>query len=576
MSLKIEQELGQMGSNYGRNLLCALILSTMAAGCSAPDNQEVSELNWVPNGSETAVLQSQDLEDEFALKVNIVRVSGGLPANLINLGLQADVSLKALRGDDGLVLSVVNDASANRMLTFDLKRTSQGYVIDFAAPKNYINLESAVQQGDSEWSQDKDYIQASVNRMDEDTIETDLVFRFNKGTQRGLMVVAVSLSRKLVIPNQMGFAPKKAAAGFAKDVGFFEENNYVKRYPLPVDGKKIVFYIEGYPVDMQEDAIAAIESWNEVFDEDIIEAKVAPSGVHFGDRKYNVVKWYKEDVGSFTGRASPVYANASGQVYSGNVQMNGGFIEKAQTRIGESQLAYQRLRQTQATIGGTRFAVMPGEQPFVPFYIGQDDVDTISAVKRMYYDTLVHEIGHVLGLRHNFRGSLNPDSGINSASVMDYGPRAESNFGPSAPGSYDRKAIRWAYYDEEPGEVKFCTDDDVDSNWDCNKADWGNPVEFVNNSVLGAIEFIKIYDEVLTPEFLNSTKTFTGHYKKFTGLTLPDAEAEYFKDETTPNFMRLLKGDLGVSGVQKKNLTTLREIANTHLKCLATQEPWKC
>jgi hypothetical protein len=561
---------------YLKQTLIPLLITTLAVGCAAPDDESISNLEWVPSGTETAILQQKDLDDDFALQMNIIKVTGGLPADLVNLGLQTDVQLQGLNHESGLLLAVVGEEGGSPLLTFGLNETAQGYVIDFATPTNYVSLDAAVTERNASWTQDKDYIRASVKRLDEDTIETDLVFRFQNGTDTGLMLVAVSLSRKLVVPNQPGFVPRTIAEGFAKNVGFFDENKYAKRYPIPQDGNNIVFYIENYPVEMQQDAIKAIESWNEVFDEDIIEARVAPQGVHYGDRKYNVVKWFNEDVGGFTGRASPVYANASGQVYSGNVQINGGFIKAAQTRIGESQNAYRRLRQTNATIGGKPFDVMPGEQPFVPFYIGHDDQKTITAVHRMYYDTLVHEIGHVLGLRHNFRGSVAPDSGTDSASVMDYGPRAESNFGPSSPGSYDRKAIRWGYYGEEPGDVLFCTDDDIEKNWDCNQADWGNPVRYINSSIVGAMEFIKVYDQEVSSQFLNSTKTFTGMYVKFAKLGVPAAETKVLNQQVKPNFKKLLQGNLGLSGVKKKNLDKLRKIANDHLQCLATQEAWKC
>ncbi len=74
-----------------------------------------------------------------------------------------------------------------------------------------------------------------------------------------------------------------------------------------------------------------------------------------------------------------------------------------------------------------------------------------------YLTTLVHEIGHNLGLRHNFKGSFDSDNfytekqaksldlkGVSAtSSIMDYTP-SEINVHPAF-GLYDRAALRFAY-----------------------------------------------------------------------------------------------------------------------------------
>lgn len=74
-----------------------------------------------------------------------------------------------------------------------------------------------------------------------------------------------------------------------------------------------------------------------------------------------------------------------------------------------------------------------------------------------YLTTLVHEVGHNLGLRHNFKGSFDGDNFFTEAqakslglkgvsatsSIMDYTP-SEINVHP-AYGLYDRAALRFAY-----------------------------------------------------------------------------------------------------------------------------------
>lgn len=67
-------------------------------------------------------------------------------------------------------------------------------------------------------------------------------------------------------------------------------------------------------------------------------------------------------------------------------------------------------------------------------------------MKGFYSQTITHEVGHILGLMHNFKASVRLKSGFLSDSMMDYLPRTESSVYPSQIGAYDIDAIRWGYY----------------------------------------------------------------------------------------------------------------------------------
>ena len=95
----------------------------------------------------------------------------------------------------------------------------------------------------------------------------------------------------------------------------------------------------------------------------------------------------------------------------------------------------------------------------MPYPVAGMDAEAFS--RSVVRAVVMHEVGHTLGLRHNFMGSLgtSKDGAVQSASIMDYNDEViDAQF--EEPGSYDQ-AIVASEYQNKPivEEFKFCTDE---------------------------------------------------------------------------------------------------------------------
>jgi hypothetical protein len=187
----------------------------------------------------------------------------------------------------------------------------------------------------------------------------------------------------------------------------------------------------------------------------------------------------------------------------------------------------------------------------------EDDIDEVlkktqlkpwaelsSAMRKMVVDTLmpfvwqptlVHELGHNLGLRHNFNGSEDKENFYNEeeqreiagarkfigSSIMDYMYRTTNEL--KTMGKYDIAALRYAYAEkvetangklvslEEMRRAKpelkaygFCTDEHVDVNPACKRFDEGTNLTEISQ------HWIRLYeDRYKTRNFRNQRLSFS-------------------------------------------------------------------
>lgn len=198
--------------------------------------------------------------------------------------------------------------------------------------------------------------------------------------------------------------------------------------------KPIVYYLDnGTPEPIRSALLEGGNWWNQAFEaagyKNAFVLKLLPDSADPMDIRYNVVNW--------------VHRSTRGWSYGMSItDPRTGEIIKGQVTLGSL-----RVRQDYMIFTGL----------LSPFVNGQPVTETMkkAALQRLR-QLSAHEIGHTLGLQHNYASSFN-----NRASVMDYPhPQVQldaagnidfSSVYTNEIGAWDKQAIRYGYTDFPAG-----------------------------------------------------------------------------------------------------------------------------
>ena len=491
--------------------------SIQSCGVSQPSNGD-SDLMWVQSRTDSsryAYLEDRDLQDTFIFGASAINTSSFL-SSALDTTLGPKNARLVLRGDKLQVVPL--DGSSQTLMSFDVKKVGDRYEVDFASSGNDLTLRSLIDiYGGMNTSKQPDGFWASEGapkvlkvQQDADNVVVDLehtvtqASRDASGTRYyvtsdakpGKVVLRIFLTRKNSLPKPDG--GRTVAEGARAGFGFFGADTLsvatlaTDRQPVQrIDTSRgpITIYLKDVPEKYQDMAKRAVLSWNGAFGKEILKVAIAPATLDAGDPRYHVVRWYDgtDETIQWAGIAHMIVEPDTGLVMGGSVYVMGNKLEEIYQGI--VQYSAQAAARAEMSLGNVRFVGRDGETPVIPFLT--DTTQSFEEYMMGYYEeTITHEIGHYLGLRHNFAGSTLVDNQGLGASIMDYAPRKERSR-TAGPGVYDAAAIRWSYHGEYPQTtLPFCTDEDLTTRWDCNHSDFGHPVAYTENGIINGIRLL--------------------------------------------------------------------------------------
>lgn len=259
-----------------------------------------------------------------------------------------------------------------------------------------------------------------------------------------------------------------------------EKKDPTKELSEPV--KPIVYWIENTtPLEFRDIIKEGVERWNIAFKEagfiNAIQVKIQPDTAEWdaGDIRYNVLRWTSSPNPPWGGYGPSFVNPRTGEILGADIMLEWSYVTN---RIVADNLYNDNSLEDKNCCTAAHFQQVEnslGINYIKNMNLGEEMEEEL--VKQSLYRLVLHEVGHTIGLNHNFKASallttdeLNNKEIVNkkgvTSSVMDYpaininkNPENQALFFDVKPGYYDIWAIQFGYTqfieDEEEGLDKI-------------------------------------------------------------------------------------------------------------------------
>ncbi len=328
---------------------------------------------------------------------------------------------------------------------------------------------------------------------------------------------------------------KKKSLGFSRHGQYFstppqinapttEAQHYITKWNIK---KPIIFYISDNTPKLYRDAIKdGLIFWNHIFNKEIIMVKNLEASLSAPHPRLNIIQWVPWD-NEASAYADMIVDHLSGEIVQAQVYVRSGWVFGSARKL---RFELQKL----LINNGTDIPSTDQSAPLPSIFDNHNDCQFLDAPEALFElangvgtmhvqslkiitadilrTVIAHEIGHVLGLRHNMASSTAGTMSIKerndalesylssgkldldhnkylSRSIMDVFSAADDALigaqmrvllqeDPKKLREiylWDTEAINYGYFDKAmSSNTPFCTDDDLKSYLDCRRWDYSN------------------------------------------------------------------------------------------------------
>ncbi len=249
----------------------------------------------------------------------------------------------------------------------------------------------------------------------------------------------------------------------------------------------ITWWVENTtPVEYRELVKQAVEAWNPAFEKagfkNAIVCHIQPDNADWeaGDIRYNLIRWTSSPTPPFGGYGPSFVNPRTGQILGADVMIELVFLMnrlRSENLFDRTNFQLEDLFHNDHKHCALGLLLQHNHSFATTVMSANQDEDREEYIKQVIFYLILHEIGHTLGLNHNFKGSnLRTPEQLNDKefsmknnianSVMEYPAinfalekKNQGRFYDDTPGPYDYWAIEFGYSegldDEEAERVRL-------------------------------------------------------------------------------------------------------------------------